>query len=130
LNPISHLSNGSDFSVLIGVFAITLFGIIILLLSKLLITVYLIFISSIVPLIFNFHKNSTKSPSLTFLFVKIKIQETRFQIVVSIANHILNDIHHIIIAVLNQIISNVAKILKIINNINNIEPTNLEFFFE
>lgn len=129
LNTISHLRSGSVFNVLIGVLAITLFGIIVLLLSKLLITVYLMLISSIVHLIFNFHKNSTKSPNFTFLLVKIKTQATRFQIVVSIANQILKDIHHIIIAVLNQIISKVANILNIIKRINNIDQTNFEFFF-
>jgi len=129
INESCHFSIGSVFNVLIGVFATILFGMIILLLSKLLITVYLTFTSSIVPFNFNHHRNSTKSPNFIFLFVNIKTQDIRFPMVVSIANHMLREIHHIIIATSNQIISKVASILKIINNIKIIPPTNFEFFF-
>jgi hypothetical protein len=128
VNSISPLSIGSDFNVLIGVFATRLLGIIVLLLSKPLITVYLTFTSSIVPLIFNFPRNSTKSPNFIFLLVRINTHEIKFQIVVSIANQILREIHHIIIATSNPIISKVARILNIINMINKILPTNFEFF--
>gem|GEM_PF-2350306 len=94
-----------------------LFGIIVLFLSNVLITVYLIFISSMVQRIFRLPINSTKSPNWIFLLVSIIIPAIIFPIVVSIANHKLNDIHHIMIAVSNPMTWNIANITNIINNI-------------
>jgi hypothetical protein len=100
---ISPLRSGSDLYVLIGVCAIILFGIIIFLLSNNLIVVYLIFISSMVPFVFTDHKNSTKSPIFIFLLVINITHHTIFSIIVSMANPILSDIHHMISAVFSQI---------------------------
>jgi hypothetical protein len=76
---------------------------------------------------FNFPNNSMKSSSLIFLLVRIKTPDMRFPIIVSIANQILNESHHMIIAESNPIIWKTAKTLKIIRVINKIVPTNFEF---
>lgn len=113
----SPLISDSDFNVLIGVEEMVAFGMIVLLLSNVLMTVYLIFISSMVPIIFKLPINCTKSPNLTFWLVMIITQAIMFSIVVSIANPILMEIPHIINAVSNQIIWKIARILKIISKI-------------
>ena len=117
----SHLIIGSDLYVCMGVLAARRFGITIFFLSKPLSTIYLIFISSIFPFALTFPANSTISQILNFLLVSIKIQETILAIVVSIANHILKEIHHITIAVSSPIIFSTTKALNIISITNKID---------
>jgi hypothetical protein len=126
---ISPLIIGSCLNILIGVLAITLFGIIILLLSKLLITVYLTLISSTVHIVLSVPKNSIESPNWIFLWVMIMIPETKFSIVVCIANPKLNEIAPMMIATSNPITWNTARILRIVRMINKTLPNNFEFFF-
>ena len=95
----SPLRSGSVLNVLIGVLAMMLLGIISLLLSKLLMMVYLILISSIVPFVLIEPRNSTKSRSFIFLLVINMTPATIFSMVVCIANPILSEIHHMIKAV-------------------------------
>jgi hypothetical protein len=52
-----------------------------------------------------------------------------FQMVVSIANHIPSEIHHISIATSNHITPNIINTLNIINNTNIILPIRFDIFF-